>query len=110
MAKRKRNDTDSDSSSDMDSSPTPCRTTLGPQALTAHVTSMLNSIKDMRKDIKRISNQKDKTDDTAHEIQQLATRVEILEDRVTRVDHTVCDAMMRVEGAMTTITNKLLAM
>ncbi|TLD24463.1 hypothetical protein E2P81_ATG11799 [Venturia nashicola] len=110
MAKRKRNDTDSSSSSNpsIGYSPTPCRTTLGPQALTAHITSMLNSVKDMRKDIKRISTE-DETGDTSDDIQGLTIRVENLEERVTRVDRTVCDAMMRVEGAMTVMANKLLA-
>ncbi|TID16372.1 hypothetical protein E6O75_ATG11490 [Venturia nashicola] len=69
---------------------------------------MLNSVKDMRKDIKRISTE-DETGDTSDDIQGLTIRVENLEERVTRVDRTVCDAMMRVEGAMTVMANKLLA-
>lgn len=70
---------------------------------------MLTSIKEMRKDMKRISGRGDKPDETSDEIQHLAIRVENLEERVTRVDRTVCDAVMRVEGAMTTMANKLQA-
>ncbi|RDI89085.1 hypothetical protein Vi05172_g259 [Venturia inaequalis] len=112
MAKRKRNNTESSVSSNnspMDSSPTPSRTTLGPQALKSDVTSMLNSIKELRKDIKRISNQGDKADKTSGENHKLAARVVDLEARVERMDGTVCDAMMRVEGAMTVMANKLQA-
>ncbi|QDS67861.1 hypothetical protein FKW77_007787 [Venturia effusa] len=110
-AKRKFSDTESNASSDftMESSPTPCRTNLGPQALTSHVSNMLDSIKDMRKDIRRISDQQDNAVETLDEIQRLTTRIGIVEDKVMRVDRTVSDAMMRVEGAMTTMANRILA-